>query len=431
MDQVRVLDFGLAKIDSTPGSLTMTGAGAILGTVAYMSPEQAKGQPVDRRCDIWAFGCVLYELLTGRPPFQGDSAAEVIAAVMDREPDWTALPATTPPSVLLLLRKCLRKDAASRLRDIGDARLDLEEVSASQVSSALNVPPRAPASRGREYLAWAAAAAAILLAIAAINLALRVDSPVADVIRFTIDTPPGQSFPMAAVPYAAISPDGRQIAFVAGPTGAAPELWVRAMGQTEARKLPGTERAAYPFWSPDSRSLAFVAEGRLLRSDLAGTPQLIAKVPTGFEGGNWGANGIILFGSTRTGIFSVSASGGDPIPVTKPDGDEASHHWPVWLPDQKHFLYRAGNGVVYRGSVAGDPSVRLLNSDTKIEFVPPDTVLFVRDAELMAQAFDVERNELRGTPTRIAEQIGVGNFGRASFFASPMALVYVSAPRRS
>jgi len=422
---IRVLDFGLAKIDSTPGSLTMTGAGAILGTVAYMSPEQAKGQPVDRRCDIWAFGCVLYELLAGRAAFRGDSAAEVITAVIDREPDWTALPATTPPGVLLLLRKCLRKDAASRLRDIGDARLDLEEVSASQVSSEINIPSRASASRRREYLAWSAAAVVTVLAVAVVimNLAPRSDPQPADVMRFTIDAPAGQTFG-PSLTYGAISPDARHIAFLAGPIGGAQALWVRTLDQPQARKLPGTDRATYPFWSADARAIAFVVDGRLLRSDLTSPPQLITRVPIGFEGGSWGTNGIILFGSIRAGIFSVAASGGDPIPVTKPAGDDASHQWPVWLPDQKHFLYRAGNGVVYRGSTTGDPSTRLLNSDTKVEFVPPGTVLFVRGADLLAQAFDVERNELRGEPTLIAEQIGVGNLSRASFFASPLALAY-------
>jgi Tol biopolymer transport system component len=422
---IRVLDFGLAKVESTPGSPTMTGAGAILGTVAYMSPEQAKGQPVDRRCDIWAFGCVLYELLAGRPAFPGDSVAEVVAAVMDREPDWTALPAATPPGVRLLLRKCLRKDATSRLRDIGDARLDLEEASTSQASSGTTQATAFP-SRRREYIAWAAAAAAVL-AVAVLIFAPRPESRPPDVMRFTIAAPPGQSFGPTLIGFAALSPDARHVAFVAGPNGAAPSLWVRAMDQPEARVLSGTERAANPFWSPDGRSVAFVVEGRLLRSDLTGTPQLIARVSGGFEGGSWGSNGIILFGTTRGGVFSVAASGGDPIAVTKPEVDQISHHWPVWLPDQKHFLYRAGRGAVYRGSIAGDPPIRLFDSDAKVEFVPPGTVLFVRGADLMAQEFDVVRNEVRGAPTRIAEQIRVGNFSRASYFSSPTALMYAGA----
>ena len=253
--------------------------------------------------------------------------------------------------------------------------------------------------------------------------------PLLDVTRFAMGAPPGQSFGPALISHSAISPDSRHIAFLAATSGAAPNLWVRAMDQTESRMLPGTERATNPFWSPDGQSVAFVTDGRLLRTSLTGTPQLVARVPMGFEGGNWGANGVILFGSTRNGIFSVAASGGDPVPVTKPKGDEVSHQWPVWLPDQKHFLYRAANGMVYRGSTAGDPSIRLLSSDAKAEFVPPSTVLFVRDADLLAQPFDVERNELRGTPTRLAEQVRIGNFSRASFSASPTALMY--QPRSS
>src|SRR5579859_1203447 len=312
---VKVLDFGLAKALSTEDSgtnithsptisIAATQAGMILGTAAYMSPEQAKGKTVDRRADIWAFGCVLYEMLTGTRTFEGETTSDVLAAVIRAEPDWNELPQSTPPSIRKLLWRCLQKDPKQRLRDIGDARIAIEETlsGAPDVGATLGSPwagqaPPLPQPIWRRALPWATAGifplAAILITIAYWRLA---QAPTSALIS-EIPAPAKAGFLFtpqnAAVPQ--LSPDGTRLVFLAGPL-AKPLLWVRSLDSTEAKPLAGTENAFAPFWSPDDRSIGFFAGGKLKKIAVSGGPPVdVCDATTFGRGGSWAPDGTILF----------------------------------------------------------------------------------------------------------------------------------------
>jgi serine/threonine protein kinase len=274
---VKVLDFGLAKamepdqssadIANSPTlSVAMTQAGFIIGTAAYMAPEQAKGKPVDRRADIWAFGCVLYEMLTGQKAFEGDTISDVLAAVIKSEPDWNALPADAPPGIRKLVRRCLAKDPKQRLHDIGDVRLAIEEtMSGADVEFALSSGQIADsASLPRRVLPWALAATSFLFAAIAVWFALQ-PKPERSVVRFPIAAP--ESTQLASYGGFSISPDGKYLAFSAHTSeDKPPMIWVRPLDSLTAQAVPGTEGADRPVWSPDSRQIAFGAGGKLERS---------------------------------------------------------------------------------------------------------------------------------------------------------------------
>ena len=302
---MKVLDFGLAKVylGDAPGidlsqlpTVTATDlqAGRIVGTPAYMSPEQARGQTTDKRTDIWAFACVLYEILTGRSAFAGNTVSDTIARILEREPDWSALPATLPVNVRRLLRRCLEKDLGRRQRDIGDARIELDDISAPEVTSPVSAG--ATRHRGREYLGWAAATLAAVLAVALAIPALRylreTPPPAPPETRVEIVTP-ATDWPTDF----ALSPDGRQIVFVASGDGAS-RLWLRSLATTTAQPLAGTEGATFPFWSPDSRAIGFFAGNALKRLDVVSgggaAPQILAPAIAG-RGGTWNADGVIVF----------------------------------------------------------------------------------------------------------------------------------------
>ena len=316
---MKVLDFGLAKAfgpepakpsfsNSPTLSMAATQQGVILGTAAYMSPEQAKGRAVDRRTDIFAFGCVLYEMLTGRAAFEGDDVPEILSRVLQREPDWTRLPSDLPATIAKLLRLCLQKDVKKRRQSAGDVRIDLED--------ALGEPVAATPGRSAR-LAWIVAAAAAL-----VGVALRIPT-----VRYLREAPPPSPpetrteivTPATTDPISfALSPDGRQLVFVASGDGR-PRLWLRPLDKTTAQPLAGTEGASYPFWSPDSRSVGFFADGKLKRIDLGGgSPQALTDATA--RGGTWSADGVILFARTIGGpLFRVPASGGEAVAVTKLD----------------------------------------------------------------------------------------------------------------
>ena len=319
---VKVLDFGLAKAASGGPSgpdLTQsptitnggTQGGLILGTPAYMSPEQVRGKPVDKRTDIWAFGCVLYEMLTGHAAFTRETLSDTIAAVLEREPDWRPLAQQTPWTIRRLLRRCLQKDRRLRLHDIADVRLELQEPSSSPED---DLPAARSVPRRREWLAWASAAVGVLVAIAAIAWAWRVErsTPVAPEMRLEITTPPTTD-PVSFE----ISPDGRQVVFVATFEGR-PRLWLRRLDAGSSRALPGTDYAAFPFWSPDGRAIGFFANQRLRRIDLDGNRvQALARVEVGL-GGTWTREGVILFSSTvGDSIRRVGETGGEAVSVTE------------------------------------------------------------------------------------------------------------------
>jgi eukaryotic-like serine/threonine-protein kinase len=432
---VKVLDFGLAKaLDSTPAAIDishsptitspamMTGVGVLLGTAAYMSPEQTRGKAVDKRSDIWAFGCVLYEMLTGQRAFGGEDVTDTLAAVVRAEPAWDALPEGVSPSVRVILHRCLQKDPKRRLRDIGDAGLEIEEaLAAPDVETA--AAATAPALGRRERLAWGVAAVAIGAAVVAGALAFVRAAPEPDsrVYRSSILPPAGAS--LAALPFQrfALSPDGRRLAFAAATGGGLNQLWVQSLDGLTPQSLPGTEGAATPFWSPDSRFIGFYAVGRLKTIDASGGPPLtVAEVGTGNPGATWNRDNVILFSGTGEGsaIRRVSASGGSVSAVTTVDktNGEIQHWAPVFLPDGRHFLY------VAIGTNSGGPTavngiyVAALDSNERKLLVAGGAspkyaqgyLLFLREQTLMAQAFDVDRLELTGDPVAIAEQVAIG-----------------------
>ena len=351
---VKVLDFGLAKameptsassanaMNSPTISMHATQAGIILGTAAYMSPEQTRGGTVDRRADIWAFGVVLYEMLTGRRLFDGATVSDTLAHVLMKDPDWTALPANTPAPIRRLLRRCLEKDRKRRLADIADARMEIEDAR-SEPEPAFRPAP-APARHRAHRVLWIFAPltlVAFLSALVPTVLYFRRATPEPVVTRLDVVTPSTtDAFSFA------LSPDGRQLAFVAnGEKGS--QLWLRPLDQVAAQPLAGTDGASFPFWAPDNRAIGFFADSKLKRLDLAGgAPQVLADaiVP---RGGTWNRDGIIVFAPLNTGgLMRVGATGGTPVPVTRPAAGQGSHRWPQFLPDGRRVLFLAATGPV-------------------------------------------------------------------------------------
>ena len=322
---VKVLDFGLAKaldpassdVVNAMNSPTLTGAtmhGVILGTAAYMSPEQARGKTVDKRADIWAFGVVMFEMLTGTRPFESNEVSDTLAFVLTKDPDWAALPTDTPPSIRRLLRHCLTKDHRQRLGDIRDARIEIHEAHSTSLE---DTAADRPSVTLRERLAWTAASASALVTVAIVALLasgvlrVRETARAAPVVRFTIA--PGAAGGISGKPV--ISPDGRRIVFASATTGS---LWLRSMDADSLQRLPGTERAEDPFWSPDSRSIGFFAVNKLKKIDVAGgVPVTLCDASGGYRGGSWGAAGVILFASAMTDTLQqIPAAGGVPTPAT-------------------------------------------------------------------------------------------------------------------
>jgi aminoglycoside phosphotransferase (APT) family kinase protein len=366
---VKVLDFGLARLVEGSGAsegsrgtervaqsptvtspAMMTGVGTILGTAAYMSPEQARGRQVDRRADIWAFGCVVYEMLTGRRAFGGDEIADTLAFVLTRDPDWTSLPAGTPSSIRRLLTRCLQKSPRERLHDIADARLELVE------ASALDGPGIAPppvAGRRGERAGWIVAAVATLVAIVLAALAGTRPGPV-DAQVYRSQFLPGDVLAHDPSGRLSLSPDGRRLAFVgSGPDGRR-ALWIQPLEGASAQALAGTNDAIYPFWSPDSRFLAFFADGKLKKIDAAGGPAVAICDAIAFGKGTWNREDVILFGSVphQTILWVRASPGGTPVPATFLEGpaDQNRHMFPLFLPDGRRFLY-----VIRQGS-SGNPT---------------------------------------------------------------------------
>ena len=443
---VKVLDFGLAKAMDSPGaeapelrrdsnnsptmtSPAMTAMGMILGTAAYMSPEQAKGRAVDRRADIWAFGVVLYEMLSGRRAFEGEDVSDLLVAVLSKDVDWSALPASTPPSIVTLIRRCLQKDPKKRLRDIGEARLLLEDPASQTVMA----PVTSPAPRSR--LGWIVASVLALALIIALIPAVRyfrAIPPDVNEVRFQI---PVHEMPNPLL--TSLSPDGRWVAYVGLADDGRSSIWLHALRSLTAQALPGTDRASAPFWSPDSHSLGFVSGGKLKTMDVSGGP--VNTIAEGMPGtrGTWNRDGVILVGSQSGqegtgGIVRISARGGQPAPVTTvdKDGQETNHDFPYFLPDGKHFLYVAWSQqpqsrVLYVGTLDSEEKKRLMPAESMVVYAQGH-VLFLRNRALMAQAFDVSRLELTGEPQVIAEGIPTNpGIGGAAFNASTYgALIY-------
>ena len=450
---VKVLDFGLAAVAQGPAgtqieashspTLTMaaTRAGVILGTAAYMSPEQAAGKPVDKRADIWSFGVVLWEMLTSTRLFDGETVSHTLADVLRAEIPFTALPPDTPEPVRVLLRRCLDRDVKARLRDIGEARVAIQRYLANPTESRAAKPAVAvPAHRSLVAIALAIAGIAGAGAAGLAFVHFRERPAIAPSVRFQMPPPDGTSFLTTGV----LSPDGRRIAFeAAGPDGRA-VLWVRSLDALEARPLAGTEGAiAGPFWSPDSRFLAFGVNGfpgRLKKiAESGGPPQTLCEYQGNFREGAWNADGVILFGSLGAGLLRVSDAGGPASAVTRldPSRQEIQHAGPTFLPDRHHFLYHRASRVpdntgIYIGSLDLPPERQsitpLLVADSDPVYVPSSSsgngfLLFLRGGSLLAQAFDGE-SQLSGDAVPIAEDVGtIGSYGWFSA-ASTGALAY-------
>jgi Tol biopolymer transport system component len=429
--KVKVLDFGLAKAfagdtstedmgDSPTLSMAATMQGVILGTAAYMSPEQAKGKPVTKATDIWAFGCVFYELLSGHPAFEGDDITEILAAVVRAEPDWNRLPESTPQSIRLLLRRCLRKDRRRRLQDATDVRIEIEDALAwiAEGGSQAGIPASAVA--GRKLRERLMAAIAVVAALALAFLHFRGATNELRVLKLSVLPPEKAAFAARSLP--AVSPDGRRVAFVATADGR-DVLWVRDLDSLAARPLPGTDEAQEPFWSPDSRFIAFFAGGKLRKIDLAGGPALSLCDAAQGLGGSWSKNDVILFApSPVAGLFRVAASGGSATPVTAPDPalGEIRHRFPWFLPDGHHFLYLGWSldpekTAVYVADIdsKSDSQMRrrVLAADSNAVYTPPGYLLFLREGTLMAQPFDAGKAQTTGDPVPIAEHVDSNSGG--------------------
>ena len=410
--QVKVLDFGLAKAfapegrhaevsDSLTRSLAVTSPGIIQGTVPYMSPEQAQGRETDRRTDIFALGCVMYEMLTGKQAFQGDSAPQILTQVIERDPDWTLLPSSTPASVRRLLRRCLQKDRTRRLKSADTVRIEIDEAFADPGSGSAEAGDNR--SRGKR-LPWIVAGAllAVLIIVTIPALLYVGESKPATLAEMRTDiVTPTTSDPASF----ALSPDGKYIAFVASGTGQQ-RLWLRKLDNTAAQQLPGTEGANFPFWSPNSESIGFFDGSKLKRVDISGgAPRTLTDAAN--RGGTWNANNEILFAkSVGSGLFRVSASGGGtPVQQTKLEG-HTSHRFPYFLPDGRHFIYYAVGapnvGGLHLGTLDSDKGTRLTASDSAGIYAS-GWLMFVRAGRLVAQKLDVEKGKLEGEAVTVAE----------------------------
>jgi len=442
--KIKVLDFGLAKafageqeqlnLSNSPTlSNAATQQGVILGTASYMSPEQTRGETVDKRADIWAFGCVLFEILTARSCFPGDTVTDVLAAVVKSEPDWTALPADAPNLVRVLLRRCITKDRKQRLRNIGDVRVLMEE--------SLSAPASAPALIAHPL--WRRAALAVAAAAIAgggivgtlVWVAARSIAPSAPkLLRLDITTPPTINPELVSI---AISPDGNRVVFAAADSEGHIQLWIRALDDVAARTLAGTDNATHPFWSPDSRSVGFFADEKLRRIDIAGgSVKTLADAGSG-RGGTWNRDGTILFAPTAIGPISrISADGtAKPVVLTHVETPaQTDHRSPQFLPDGRHFLYYArgtpeGRGV-YVGQLDGAHSERILDADAGAVYAATGHILFVSQGTLYARRFDLDRLEWIGDRFPVAQQVIVNDgISIAALSASQAGpIIYRSGP---
>jgi len=420
-DEVKVLDFGLAKSDGSSAesnsdlsasptvAVGATTAGVILGTAAYMSPEQARGRGVDRRTDIWSFGCVLYECLTGKQLFGGDTVSDSIARILEREPDWNALPQETPDRVRELLRRCLEKKARERLRDIGDARIELEELESGKTSSHSGISTRVQigAHRNSARLAWGVAGIAVIAAVIAGAAAIMKPAATASVpMRLEVSVPDDLSlFPQSD--FVAISPDGTKIVFTATDSAGVTQLYVRDLATAELKPLPGTRDGFQPFWSPDSRHIGFFSNAKLRTMPIEGSaPEVIADV-TSSRGGSWG-DGAILFARAQGPIYRVSPEGGSIEEATQVDtaSGQTAHRFPMFLPDGRHFTYAvlpASTGMVriQLSDLDGARPKDIMSAGGSPVYAPSGHLVWQRGARLVAQAFDVGSATLKGKPFTI------------------------------
>jgi len=441
--RVKVLDFGLAKTSvsrSATGEPTVTQAGRVIGTPAYMSPEQARGKPTDKRSDIWSFGCVLYEMLTGRLPFEGETTTDVLARIIEREPDWDLLPQTTPMNIRVLLRRCLEKDPQKRLQHIGDAAIEINET----LSLPATAPPvtTAPVAisrpRGLQRLI-AGIAFVVFVAVAAslVTWSLTRPAPPASqpLTRFVVR--PMTTFGEEALLHyhaVAISPDGKNLAYVDEGEAGGRLLYLRDMDDIQARALPGTEGAITPFFSPDGEWIGFYDFAKRELKKIAvtgGTPTTLCE-PRNFIGASWGPDDTIIF-ATRRGLWRYTASGGMEE-LTVPDSNQGEwvHISPQVLPggDTVLFTNRREDDSPRMEVLLLETDQRrvLLEDGTAVRYVPTGHLVFARGKTLYAVPFDLDKLEVKGSALPVVEGISVSSFGCGQFaFSENGTLVYVPA----
>jgi len=465
--KIKVLDFGLAKAmdpagtaSGDPGSASQlahsptltigaTVQGMILGTAAYMAPEQAKGLPTDKRADIWAFGVVLYEMLIGGSLFAGDTVGDTLAAVIRAEIDLDRLPRDTPAALRQLLRRCLERNPKNRLHDIADARIVLDDLIAGRIEevapvatpTASAVPPKS--SRARWVLLGAAAAVALAAGIAIGRGGTGVGASTAAPFHAELEiaVPPKSSFASGL----ALSRDGRQVAIVVRDERGRTRIVVRSIESGETKEVPGSTDALYPFWAPDGRRIGFFAQSKLKVTDLLGSsPTNLADTAAtpDSRGGTWNADDRIVYAPSFLGpLYSVSATGGEPQPATEiPAGsDIGTHRFPSFLPDGKRFVFFASGGAgiepgeIRLGRLGDVATKRLASSNTTAVFAAPGYLLYVRGSALVAHRFDLEKEELVGEPIPLGINLpgNVNVSGQRSLASSANGVLVYREDKRS
>ena len=431
--RVKILDFGLAKLrepataqaqTDIPTRRIDTDPGLVMGTVGYMSPEQVRGRAVDHRADIFSFGAILYEMLTGKRAFHGESAAETMSAILKEDPpDFSESNKNVAPALERVVRHCLEKNPEERFHSANDLAFAIEALSgttptSSQTTALSTFGPRW--MKRRELIAWIVALAALLVTLGLAIAYLERTRVEERAVRSFILPPEKSTFNFGggAGPTISVSPDGRRLAFVAATAGGGNLLWVRSLDALSAQALAGTEGATYPFWSPDSHSLGFFAQGKLKKIDAAGGPALtLCDAPQG-RGGTWNRDGVIVFSPDISGsLHRVSDSGGASSPVTKLDETQGdiSHRWPTFLPDGKHFIYAGGirgfdqGAAVYIASLQSNESKLVLRASSNVEYAQ-GYLVYLRGSTLMAHPFDTGRLETTGEAFPIAEQVQRAGF---------------------
>jgi Tol biopolymer transport system component len=413
---VKILDFGLAKLTHVEPALAGTSqaqttqgdtaTGTLLGTMGYMPPEQIRGQTVDHRSDLFAFGAIVYEMLSGHRAFAGATAADTISAILEKDPPELALTARhVPIGLARIVERCLEKSAGARFQSTRDLVFALEALDTTSSASAPAVI-RAKRDRGWGLVAGVLLLVAVVLAWPA-TLYLRRAEPEPIVTRLDVVTPPtGDPFSFA------LSPDGRRLAYVAVVEGQS-RLWIRSLDQATAQPLPGTDGARFQFWSPDGKAIGFFADGKLKRIDLAGgAPQVLADAPSGL-GGTWNRDGIIVFPAVfNAGLMRVEASGGQPRALTRLASGQSSHRFPQFLPDGRRVLFfaiaeeRPEMRGAFVTSLDGSEPTRVLAANTPAMYAPPGYLLQVSDGVLMAHRFDAARGLLSEEPVPLAQPVG-------------------------
>ncbi|MHC4808227.1 MAG: protein kinase domain-containing protein, partial [Planctomycetota bacterium] len=426
--KVKVLDFGLAKAiggEATDQQSTVTEPGRVIGTPAYMSPEQARGKPTDKRSDIWAFGCVLYEMLTATVPFKGETISDTLANILQTDPDWQVLPESTPANIQVLLRRCLEKNPDRRLRDISDIRIEISET----LSRPATLPPitearpiAAKPSRRRLRIAWGLAASFGIIAVSFIAIAVKNSTappssppPALSVMVFPVTIPSTQRLDIKWNTNVALSPDGTLLVYAVSQEGQR-RLFVRRMDELDPRPIPGTEDARYPFFSPDGESVAFFAAGQLKGASLKreDVQSLCVVSPVSF-GGTWGSDGFIYFTlGPSSGLRKVSATGGDPEALTALDSDKGGqrHYFPHILPGGKTLLFT----IASRDVIFHEGRIVILSLDTgqlhdlgakgcKPQYTSSGHLVFARAGKLLAAPLNLERFELAGPAVPVREDV--------------------------